>query len=205
MRDLLVVCADVGSIARKRFAWATNESGGAPEEHRGEILGLVACVGDALGAGRPVALGFECPLAVPVPDAHAELGRGRQGEGNRPWSAGAGASSMATGVAQASWVLAAIRRRHSGVRLYLDWHPFAAARKGLLLWEAFVSASAKAASHHGDAVVAVDLFLSRLPDPSAKATVVAKRPLSLAGAAALWVGWTDDARAVHQAPLVLRA
>ncbi len=82
---------------------------------------------------------------------------------------------------------------------------FAAAERGLFLWEAFVTANAKAATHVDDATVAVSCFTAALPDPRSASTVSAERPLSLEGAAALWAGWTDNLALLHAPCLVLRA
>jgi hypothetical protein len=89
--NLAIYCADIGSVPRGRFGWSRNEpSETTLETHRGgtEILDLVNAVGDDLAAGRPVALGFECPLFVPVPVEPLRLGKARPGDGNRSWSAG---------------------------------------------------------------------------------------------------------------------
>lgn len=166
---------------------------------------LVAAVAVQLGTGCPVALGFECPLFVPVPEAAARLGTARAGEGNRAWSAGAGSGAMATGLVQAAWILDAIHSRCSDATLHLDWESFADARSGLLLWEAFVTAKAKGQSHVDDARIAVSAFVASLPDPRTISTITAERPLSLAGAVALWSGWLHDPAALHTQSLVVRA
>jgi hypothetical protein len=63
----------------------------------------------ALRPGTQAALLLEAPIAVPVPggelDAWRRLEKARDGEGNRPWSAGAGAGALATGLAQGAWML----------------------------------------------------------------------------------------------------
>jgi len=164
---------------------------------------LTAAVADRLRLGRPVALGFECPLFVPVPEEAETLGAARSGEGNRAWSAGAGAGALATGLVQAAWVLAAIRDSCPQSDLYLEWKPFARAGDGLLVWEAFVSAAAKGSSHVDDAKIAVKAFGRALPDPVS--AITADRPLSLAGAAAMWSGWLSDPRALRAQTLVIRA
>jgi hypothetical protein len=207
MDGLVVFCADVGSVKAGNFGWARSE----PQTHTGvdcdssSPVHLADAVVDELHAGRPVALGFECPLFVPVPVDAAALGTGRVGEGNRPWSAGAGTGALATGLVQAAWVLASIRTRCPDETLHLDWPAFAAKSRGLLLWEAFVSAAAKGKTHMDDATIAVAAFSNVLPDPATASTVSAERPLSLAGAVALWSGWLDDRLALHQSPLVIRA
>jgi hypothetical protein len=111
---------------------------------------------------------------------------------------------MATGLVQAVWVLAAIRTRCPNDRLYLDWPAFAKDRRGLLVWEAFVTGQSKGASHVDDATIAVNAFAAAVPDPTSASTVAAERPMSLA-AAALWSGWLESAQLLHCAPLVIRA
>jgi len=207
MRDLVVFCADVGSVKAGNFAWARTELQAASiaDHDSSSPTDLASAVAEELGDGRPVALGFECPLFVPVPAADTALGAGRSGEGNRAWSAGAGTGALATGLVQAAWVLAAIRACCPDEQLHLEWPPFAAERSGLLVWEAFVSADAKGSSHVDDATIAVAAFSEALPDPTVASTITAERPLSLAGAVGLGSGWLDDPVVLHRTPLVIRA
>jgi hypothetical protein len=201
-------CADIGSIPQGRFGWARSAADEtAIRRHRGgaEIVELVDGVVDDLAAGYGVALGFECPLFVPVPGMPLKLGMARAGEGNRSWSAGAGAGALATGVVQVAWILSELRRRCPETRPYLDWVEFSQAGCGLFLWEAFVTDRAKAASHIDDATVAVGRFCASLPDPTASNAVAAERPLSLLGAALLWSGWSSDAGLLHRPCLVIKA
>jgi hypothetical protein len=86
MDDLVVFCADVGSVRSGRFGWAC---GSPPTDDAREVNAsspqhLADAVAEQLGAGRAVALGFECPLFVPVPEVAERLGAARAGEGNRP-------------------------------------------------------------------------------------------------------------------------
>ena len=76
------------------------------------------------------------------------LGAGRDGEGNRPWSAGAGAAVLTTGLAQVPWVLAAIRERRPDDRLHLEWNLFEKAGGELLVWEAFVQRRRQPSGRH---------------------------------------------------------
>jgi hypothetical protein len=205
---LAVCCADVGSIRQGNFGWSRAEiPAGEIEQHRGgtEILELVDAVAEDLGAGVPVALGFECPLFVPVPEEALRLGGARLGEGTRPWSAGAGTGALATGLVEAAWVLAQLRERAPDDRVYVDWAAFEIARAGLFLWEAFVTDQAKGIAHVDDAAIAVACFTAALPDPAGANAVNAERPLSLVGAAALWAGWSDDIELLRSQCLVLKA
>ncbi len=207
MDDLVVFCADVGSVRSGNFGWACNSFPVdiVQARDRSSPAHLAEAVAAQLCLGGPVALGFECPLFVPVPESADMLGAARPGEGNRAWSAGAGTGALATGLVQAAWVLAAIRSRCTDTVLHLAWEPFAHAGRGLLIWEAFVSATAKGLTHVDDAAIAVEAFVRALPDPRTASTITAERPLSLAGAAAMWSGWLDDSCALHTQPLVIRA
>jgi uracil-DNA glycosylase len=204
----VIYCADIGSIRNRRFGWARSAADEAEiERHRGgtEIVDLVDGLGDDLAAGPGVALGFECPLFVPVPEQPLRLGMARPGERNRSWSAGAGAGAMATGIVEVAWILSQLHRRRPNAKPYLDWAEFAAAGRGLFVWEAFVTAGAKATTHMDDATVAVAAFRASLPDPTAMNAVTAERPLSLLGAALLWSGWTSDRALLHAPCLVIKA
>jgi hypothetical protein len=90
----LIYCADIGSVLRGAIRLGADR----PRRRRSrdtswwhtEIIELVQSVADDLDAGRSLALGFECPLFVPVPEEALRLGMARAGETNRSWSARAG-------------------------------------------------------------------------------------------------------------------
>ena len=207
MDDLVVFCADVGSVKSGNFGWArTKVLSGVPVEHdHSNPRDLAGAVATELGNGHPVALGFECPLFVPVPDSPLELGSARQGEGSRAWSAGAGTGALATGLVQTAWVLDAVRALAPVCNLFFEWEHFAKSGCGLFVWEAFVTSQAKGATHFDDAAIAVAAFTKTVRNPPVASAVTAARPLSLIGAAALWCGWLNDRSALHSAPIVIRA
>lgn len=205
---LATYCIDVGSVSQGNFGWARADAVDSPvEQHRGggEITDVVdALVGD-LSTGRPVALGFECPLFVPVPHDHQRLGKARDGERDRAWSAAAGVGALATGLVEEAWVLAEVAARVGEIQVTLDWSCFAANPRGLFLWEAFVTAAAKKATHVEDATVAIVAFLEALPNPLRQNVVREERVLSLIAAAALWSGITSDMTLLSSPCVVLRA
>jgi hypothetical protein len=202
MRSLAIYCADVGSIAGGKFGWAGRTSGWEGSGTSIEELG--SQVSRDLDGGSPVALGFECPLFVPFGGAPARLGCARDGEGARPWSAHAGAASLATGLVQVAWLLADIRQRTAGRhRAYLNWADFGVESRGLFVWEAFVSAKAKGQSHVDDARAAIDAFVDALPDP--RSCIMSRDTYSLVGAALLRTEWTRDVAILSQPAVVIRA
>jgi hypothetical protein len=54
-------------------------------------------------------------------------------EGNRSWSAGAGAAALATGAVQVAWILQELRQRAPDAQPFLDWEAFTSAGRGLFL------------------------------------------------------------------------
>jgi hypothetical protein len=112
---------------------------------------------------------------------------------------------MATGIVEVAWILSELHKRLPDAAPYLDWAEFAAAGRGLFLWEAFVTDLAKAATHVDDATVAVVSFRGSLPDPTASNAVAAERPLSLLGAALVWSGWSSDSDLLRTPCLVIKA
>ena len=203
---LAICCADIGSIKNDNFGWAV--VCGERQRLGKTIDGLVEEVVGCLAAGVKVALGFECPLWVPVPDDPSGLTAGRVVDGNKPWSAGAGASAMAAGLTETAWILREIRRglRDKGASLpstYLDWTGFADADAGVFLWEAFVTGEAKAtivaadaadtSGNAADALIACKEFAARQPNPAADSDGEPSHSVrSLIGAAVLWSGWSRD-------------
>lgn len=202
MFNPVAVCADIGSVAKGRFGWwaSTEDQGAAPSS-------LVRFVSGQLESGRPVALGFECPLYIPVADDECELTAARIGEGSRPWSAGAGCGSLVTGLAETTWVLRGLAERASSCRdCYVNWDDFARRGTGLFLWEAFVTGSAKGGDHVEDARRAVAAFLAALPDPTMNnALTPSPSVLSLIGLALLRSGWSRDLSLLETPCLVIRA
>ncbi len=200
--DLAVICADIGSVKQGNFAWY--DSSGASGDRPSALASRVA---DLLNMRRRVALGFECPLFVPLPEDEISLGGGRPGDGSRPWSAGAGCGVLTTGLVQVAWVLRSVRRQLTRPAVaHVGWDAFAREASGLFVWEAFVSGKAKGLDHVDDATLAVHAFERSLPDPpSANAVVCESEVYSLVGAALLRSGWSSDTTLLSQPCLVIKA
>jgi len=202
MKNLVVVCADIGSTARGNFGWWSSAGceGTLPST-------LASHVAEQLNAGCPVALGFECPLFVPLNADEMRLTNARPGEGARPWSAGAGCGALATGIVQSAWVLQEIRQLLKAPRTaYCDWEGFVRSGSGLLIWEAFVSGKGKADGHVADAQAAAAAFEAALPDPRKSQTIQSASPvISLIGAALIRSGWSQDQSLLGQPCIVISA
>lgn len=200
-----VVCADIGSVAKGCFGWAASLRSSPEIIEDTRIERLVQTVADGLVGGGKVALGFECPLFVPLPDDPSQLTSKRPGEGSRPWSAGGSLGALATGLTEVPWILMRIRARVGpNVPAFLNWKDFCGSSRGLFLWEAFVTGDAKGASHSGDAAVAVHEFRRVAPDIDDANAVRVPVAMSLLGAALLRSGWTEDLQVLEQTCVVIK-
>jgi len=210
LERLAIYCADVGSIATN-FGWARVDGNGAPTASGTVIEEMAEHLSSDLGSGDPIALGFECPLWVPLPVESTKLGKSRPGESGagqkaRPWSAGAGLGSLSVGLVQAPWLLRAIRPNAGDARATTDWALFMAGGASLFLWEAMVTDTAKGKSHEDDARIGALAFQAALPDPRANDACPPRGPiLSLAGAAILRGGWSEDPKELERPCVVIRA
>jgi hypothetical protein len=205
---LQVFCADVGSIARNNFAWARRiPSPDGEEPHQPKsIKSLAASVVRALHDGEPVALGFEAPLFLPVPEDPGRLGKARPCDAPSPsWSSSVGASVLATAMVQIPWTLRCIHEQVSDLRVHVQWPPFAEQQEGLLLWEAFVSGAAKGETHEEDARIGVDAFCEQLPNPGDSSATYTERPFSVLAAAAIWAGFNLPIEDTRGGCLLVRA
>lgn len=205
--NLTIACADVGSEANGNFGWAVRDLPDAAEAvpENGSMRAFADAIAERLRSNRSVALGFECPLFVPLRAEPSELMRARAGEKNRPWSAGARCGSLTTGLVQVAWVLDRVRSAlPTEPCVCFDWSKFEKLPAGLFLWEAFVSGSSKSDSHHGDASLAVSSFVGALPNPAKANIVVESSVYSLVGAALLRTGWSVPVSVLSESCLVLQ-
>ena len=201
VRSLAIYCADVGSIPEGNFAWARGERRSAVKiTHKGKnIAELAERILLDFGTGRPVALGFECPLFLPVRDDPLTITEQRDGEHGHPWSGGPGPPVLVTGLAQTLWLLKTVRRPR--IRPFLDWNDFTRAGKGLFLWEAFVLSRGR--SHEKVAVTAVKLF-AREVHRIRPAGGLQPDVQSLIGAALLRTGWSQDLSLLKRSCVVIK-
>jgi hypothetical protein len=159
---------------------------------------MARAVSRDLRDGLRVALGFESPIFVPVPRDPTRLGSKRSFEGNRPWSAGAGAAALATGLTEMVWVLRKIRDDLDAPAVpFTSWSDFQAAPAGIFLWEAFVTkqrdARKRAGSPHvRDAKRALQGFAGFAKGHHEITTSSEEPTFSLVGAALLRARWSED-------------
>lgn len=206
--ELVIFVADAGSVSKNNYIWVssrdTSKSSNDPED-------LAISIADELKVGNRVALGYESPLFIPVEAEKAKLGKARNGEcqketGNRPFNAGAGASVLATGIQSLAWVLLKIRELYRDAEATTKWDDFLNGEIPLFVWEAFVSGSEKAnpPSHEGDAKLAIAAFRETAEKKDNPTRIQCARAFSLAGAAIIRSGLSDDLELLSEPCVVLR-
>jgi hypothetical protein len=213
-----VVAVDIGSIRPpSNFAWAAFDAPGRAVAAEGDSPETAV---SALLAGfqedRQVALLLESPVSVPVPpvqhDSWRTLGAARDGEGNRPWSAGAGSAALATGLAQGAWMLLSLAAAIPGLTVTTQPRRWRGGHARLLLAEAFVSGAGKppplpAGQHAADAAAVALALLARL-DTAGEITSDVRcsplHPFNLLAAMAIWAGLHIDGTEIRQDVLVIR-
>lgn len=166
-----------------------------------------------LDAGRPVAIGFECPLFIPLPSDSAGLCKQRVGDAGMPWNYGAGIYAMGIGLQEMTFVLDRMAANASiPPTPTLVWAELVAGAAQLFVWEAFVTKAGKrnlpAEPHIDDARKAAEDFWDCIRsggDVDAASDVTEKVVVSLVGTAILRSGLSTDLGLLGVPCLVLRS
>lgn len=214
-----MVAVDIGAVGPpSKFAWAEFDVPGREVVATGDDPELaVSALAASLAGDGQAALLLESPMSVPVPHGHAEtwrlLGKARHGEGNRPWSAGAGGTVLATGLAQGAWMLRQLTAAVPGLAATTQPGLWQRRTAPLLLGEAFVSAAGKpvtvpASQHAADAAAAGRAFVELLGDSQPLISSVCCSPqgsFNLLAAMALWAGPRINPGELREEVLVIAA
>lgn len=213
-----IYAVDVGSTrtSRKRggpaFAWVSMEPGAVKVDKGQTIEPLVEAIAADLGRGISVALGFEAPLFLPVPEDALKLSQGRECDKDRSCFAPAGGYVATLCLHQAAWILRKLKAVCvAHCRFTLDpasWPP-QGEETLLFCWEAFVSGPTHASKddeqpHLADAETAACWFAGKEGKLREEILDQSAEFLSLIGTAALWSGWTSDLEILRSAALVVK-
>ena len=206
----IVYACDIGSVKTGKFAWvrADLDADFAPVGSN-DMGGLLDCLKSDLRGKSSIALGFEAPLFMPVPNEIGNLGSGRIGEGSRSMFAQSGACAMALGCKQIAFILRHMVSYKQTYELTFDatsW--MACAQPRILIWEAFVSGKTHAPVGEDirDAATAACYFHQHQAclENASKFIPSHYDCFSLIGSVALWSGWLRNRRSVKEKCLVLK-
>lgn len=209
----IIYACDVGSTrcsaktGLPSFAWArVNPEDGAIQVSS-HIDKLVQQLKSDIRQVCSIALGFEAPLFIPVPEDWKDLSKGREGDGNRSFASPVGLSVCALGIHQSAWILRSLYEslsRECDFTLDPKCWPPSGQRLVVFCWEAFVSGAAHSEQHLMDAATAVSFFHENETNLRNINAVSAEKPLSLIWSVALWSGWVSNLEFMHKPTLVIK-
>jgi hypothetical protein len=198
--SLHVAVVDIGSLTN--LGWAV---GGPSVNDSGPDIDLcIEALASALSKG-PLALGFEAPMFVPHGRKRCDLDKARKGEGDRPYSAGAGAYALRKGLVTIPYILQGLLHRAKSARPTFRWQNRLSERD-LLLFEAFVVHVGESVNHEGCARLALQRFPRDWEErASLESAIDEPCTMNLLGAMLLRMGWTKNVKMLSEPCLVVRA
>jgi hypothetical protein len=197
--SLHVAVVDIGKLAN--LGWVVE--GPTVNESGTDIDSCIEALGRAMKMG-PLALGFEAPMFVPYGRNRRDLDKARDGDGDRAFSAAAGAAVLTKGLVIVPYVLEGLRRRAKAARPTFKWRE-RLAEQDPLLFEAFVSHVGRPVSHEECARLAVKQFPRGFGErASFESAIKDPSTMNLLGAVHLRMGWIDDLTVLSEPCLVVR-
>lgn len=207
---MVIYAVDIGSIKEENFGWCRIE--GDSIRCNTDINKLVDTLVCDLTTSKKVTLGFECPVTISIRKDEKLLTAQRDGENGRPWSAGAGASALATGMSEIAWIFEYLKDSECKIKATTDWSRFNKEEFDLFLWEAFISSPngkpksrPNKESHMEDARVAAQTFLKSMKNLEECNAVKTENTYSIISSLLLWSGLSEDIKILHQPCIVIKA
>lgn len=153
IKDYYDVCVvDVGSPKQGNLGWCLIRHDGQEEITGDNLDDLVSNISKGIST-KGLLLGLEACLFVPIRKEVLRLTAGRKGEGNRPWSAGAGAQVLAINLPIMTYIFSEIYQKQPKVNFVLSEDDFTGSPFQIFIFEAFVSGQDKGISHIEDAQI----------------------------------------------------
>jgi hypothetical protein len=209
----VVACLDIGSPKKGNVGWAILYSD--ERATGGDLHGFINELAGHLAADRTVAVGFECPLYVPMRLDPAAMTDCRVGEQGLNWCGGPGASVLATGLVQVNWCLARLAERDPGIRGTTRWAELSRGSADVYCWEAFITSKGgvvvelndvnQIPHHEQDALCGAVAFARAIADHGApRSDLGDEAALSLVGLHLLQTGMTTDVTLLSETCTVLK-
>jgi hypothetical protein len=199
--SLHVAVVDIGKLTN--LGWIVE--GPSVNESGTDIDSCIEVLAAALKTG-PLALGFEAPMFVPYGRKRCDLDKARKGDGDRSFSASAGACVLTKGLVTIPYILGGLWSQDEAARPRPTFRWREQLSKGdLLLFEAFVSHVGKS-SHVECARLALQQFPREIEKRALLESAVDEPCImNLLGAILLRLGWTENVKMLSEACLVIRA
>lgn len=222
-----IFAADVGKPKNLGWARSFGESRSVGQG-AGELADALAL--DAK-SGLSIAVGFECPLFLPIAKEPQGLllcrSGGRSGDGDRSWSAGAAPAATTAGMVTMTWILRKLAQSlGDSPTPFSNWDTFckSSGSHRVFVWEAFISKrkgklsdvlgdpptntewEIKDAYHihsdKADALTAVDAFVEDIGKPTDVDVAPGFDVLSLIHSVIAWLDWSVENVPIHVASIV---
>ncbi len=205
---------DIGSPKRGNLGWYLIDVSTKRESHGSDLDKAIQLIAQQLKSNA-VLLGLEAPLSVPLRDDLMLTTKARKCDGNRAWSAGAGAQVLAINIPIMNYLFKSISDSFPKADFIIDENDFKAAPGQVMIVEAFVSGSDKPAksksnrdisSHVSDAQLMARACLSFSRSAALPPTILAAEAkpsyFNLAAAVLLQCGGIRDLQLLnHVSPI----
>jgi hypothetical protein len=204
---MIIFAVDIGSELsskkKENFAWS-NSKGDSGKKLQSLLDSMLSFLPD-----NKISIGFECPLYFDVYDE--KVNRQRLIDEGRSWSASAGATSMATGLAQTNFIFRRLKSEFTSLKyrvvtspkdLKLDYNIF--------IWEAFITGNAKFRdkknpnAHIEDCKIAIKEYKRVVKNKKLKEKIYKFECMSLIGAILMRNGCVTNENVLSQRPLVIK-
>lgn len=202
----IIYAVDIGSVKSGNFAWARLANHNNQINSDTSIENLVKSIIKDIAQEKYICLGIECPLFINLPSNPVLLTSARVGEGSRPWSAGAGCGSLATGLSETLWLFSELKLISSNsIVTTFELDDLIKGSANLFIWEAFVTSKSKGNTHCEDSIIAVKKFAEKLQTGLVETDVSVENPFSLVGASLLRSGITSNIDVLKKQCIVVKA
>jgi hypothetical protein len=198
--SLHVAVVDIGSLTN--LGWAVE--GPSVNDSGPDIDLCIEALAGALSKG-PLALGFEAPMFVPYGRKRCDLDKARKGDGDRSFSASAGACVLTKALVTVPYILQGLRSRANSARPTFNWRK-RLSKRDLLLFEAFVVHVGESVNHVSCARLALQQFPKEWEKRALLESAIDEPcTMNLLGVMLLRMGWTKDVKMLSEPCLVIRA
>ncbi len=197
---------DIGSPKAGNLGWCFTDTDG--HEKTGDDIDTLFPYLQAALPKSGLILGLEAPLFVPLRKDIMEATKARRGEGQRPWSAGAGAQVLTINLPIMVYLFKGIKAACPDISWHVNEQSFTAKPNEIMIFEAFISAADKGSSHINDAELLAQSCRRYAQKKTLPSSMLEPEKdvefLNLASAALIRCGILNDPKALHEISPIYR-